>query len=138
MSSMDTLRGDMPTQVRQERRRRKMTQRQVAEQAGVSLRAYQNFESGESVPQQKNLESILRVLPVDATQLDLTGAREATVGSWPADVQVFIDMMETYVDLAGAFLATLDEAERHAYISNVTAYIHAQTRGMVARRTRTD
>lgn len=132
------LRGDMPTQVRDERRRRKMTQRQVAEQAGVSLRAYQNFESGESVPQQKNLESILRVVPIDVNEPDLTGARDATISSWPADVQVFLDMMETYVDLMGGFLATLDEDERRAYIGNVTAYIHAQTRGMVARRIRTD
>lgn len=91
--------------------------------AGVSLRAYAAFEKGENVPQQKNLEAILRVLPVEASQLDLSGAREATVESWPADVRVFLDVM-------GAFLTTMEEEER-------LAVIHEATRWMVGRRTTT-
>lgn len=132
MSSMRTPRSDMPTQVRLERRRRKMTQREVAEAAGVSLRSYVAFEKGETVPQQRNLEAILSVLPVDAEQLDLDGARDNTVAGWPADVQMFHDMMGTYADMSCGVLATRSEEERQAYIRNVTAYIHAQTRTLVA------
>lgn len=103
---------DLPARVRAERKRRRLTQEEVADLAGVSLRAYQMFETRKSVPQAENLRSILAALEIDPG--DETA--RATRSGWPADVQVFLDVM-------GAFLSALSEEDRLATIHSVTRQI---------------
>lgn len=98
---------------RRARRTAGKTQEQVAEEAGVSLRTYQNFEGGRSYPQGANLRSILHVLGLDETQ---EAKAEATREEWPPEVRVFLDML-------GAYLATLPEDERLRFIHDETRQI---------------
>jgi transcriptional regulator with XRE-family HTH domain len=103
---------DLPGRVRAERKRRRLTQEEVAKRAGVSPRAYQMFETRKSVPQAENLRAILAALDIDPG--DETA--RATRSSWPRDVQVFLDVM-------GVYLVTLSDEERMATIHDVTRQI---------------
>jgi len=98
-----------------ERDRRGWSQKRAADEAGMSLRAYTNFEKGKTKPQAKNLRGILR-----AFELDGSASIEPTVspGDWPADVRAFQNMI-------GAFLMTMSEAEREAWIFAETRRIFA-------------
>lgn len=98
---------------RRARRAAGKTQEQIAEEAGVSLRTYQNFEGGRSYPQGGNLRAILRALGLDETQ---EARAEATREEWPPDVRVFLDMF-------GAYLATMTEEERLRFIHDETRRI---------------
>lgn len=109
---------DMPGRVRAERKRRRLTQEEVADAAGVSLRSYQMFETRRSVPQAENLRSILAALEIEPG--DET-ARTTRAG-WPPDVQVFLDVM-------GAYLVTLSDEDRLTTIHNVTRQIFESRRG---------
>jgi transcriptional regulator with XRE-family HTH domain len=80
------------------RRLKRLSQKQVAQQAGVSLATVNNFERGESVPQYEKLVRILGVV-------DIEGDPEVTAASYPEDVQNFLLMM-------GAYLSLLDEGTR--------------------------
>jgi transcriptional regulator with XRE-family HTH domain len=104
-----------------------MTQREVAEQAGVSLRAYQMFENGQATPQQKNLEAILRVFPVEVEDLDLEHAREHTIEGWPPDVKVF-------GDFAQGILATMPEPDRAEAIHELTLQLLSMRLGPVTQK----
>lgn len=104
---------DLPGRARLERKRRRMTQEQVAEQAGMSLRAYQMFETRKANPQGENLRAILRVLDIDPDG-DITA--ETTRAEWPADVSVFLDVM-------GSYLVTLPERDRLSVIHDLTRQI---------------
>lgn len=84
--------------VKKARRDKDLTQKQVADMAGVSLATLNNFERGESVPQFEKLASILRVLEIE-------GDAATTGQSYPEDVKNFLLMM-------GAYLTQLDEATR--------------------------
>lgn len=120
--TMDTdASGSRPLYIRvAEERERRMrldreawTQDAVAKRAGVSKRTYGMFEKGQGSPQGKTLRAILRVFDMDETPED---TRDATLESWPADIGVFLDMM-------GAFLATMPEAERLAFMHDATRRI---------------
>ncbi|HET7387341.1 MAG TPA: helix-turn-helix transcriptional regulator [Nocardioidaceae bacterium] len=110
---------DLPERAFKRRKDRKLTQEQVASGAGVSLRAYQGFESGKSSPQGGNLRAILAFLDIDPDGDDDAATTRTT---WPADVQVFLDVM-------GAYLATFPDVERLDAIHNLTAQIFRTTRG---------
>jgi transcriptional regulator with XRE-family HTH domain len=114
MSNDDDLAG----RARRERRRQGLTQEQVAERAGVSLRAYQMFETRKSVPQSENLRAILGVLDI-AAEGDATA--QTTRSGWPLDVQVFLDVM-------GAYLVTLSEEVRLSVIHGLTRQIFDRER----------
>lgn len=96
-------------QIRQRRRAKKWTQKQLADEAGVSERMIQDAESGKRRPQPANLAEIRRAL-------DIQGDPEDTRETWPQDVQVFLDVM-------GAFLSAMTEAERLTVIREITARI---------------
>lgn len=91
------------------RRVRDLSQKQVAEIAGVSLATVNNFERGESVPQYEKLVRILDAVGVESDE-------ETTRESYPDDVQTFLMMM-------GAYLSLLDEEARLARIGELVRAI---------------
>ena len=109
---------DLPARARAARKSRGWTQDQAATQIGMSLRAYQNFESRNGTPQPENLRNIVRVYELDAASMNGSGdaVAEATRSSWPLDVQVFLDVM-------GAYLVTLPAGERMDTIRTLTRQI---------------
>lgn len=80
------------------RRDKDMSQRAVADAAGVSLATVNNFERGVSVPQYDKLAAILAAVGIE-------GDPEVAHESYPDDVQAFLLMM-------GAYLSLLDEETR--------------------------
>lgn len=107
--------------VRAERRRRKLTQREVALQAGIGLRTYGQFELGQTTPQPENMKAILRAVGLDE-QGDERDPGKETRDAWPLHVQVFLDTM-------GAFLMTMREPERLDFIHQETRRIFDSRRG---------
>jgi transcriptional regulator with XRE-family HTH domain len=105
--------NDLPTRVREERKRRRWTQKDMAAKTGMSLRAYQGFESRSTSPQGANLRAILAAVEIDTTQEEIA---EATREDWPRDIRVFLDMM-------GAYLATMPDEDRLAVMSAMTRRI---------------
>lgn len=104
---------------RDQRKRLKLTQRQVAERAGIGLRTYQLFEKGETTPQPANMAAIAAALGIDlAPELRVAPPTngDAPDIEWPADIDAFVSMM-------GAFLITLDEDKRRAFIHDLTRWI---------------
>lgn len=108
---MDATRDALRTRVRDRRKDElELTQEQMAERAGVSLRAYQNFENGKGWPQPANLRAILDAAGVDSIP---DAVAVATRGEWPRDIKVFLDML-------GAYLATMVDEERLEFIHRMT------------------
>lgn len=109
---------NFPARVRAARKRRKWSQQDLADAAGVSLRTVQNMESGEVKTQPANLAAILA-----ATGIDPDGASVATQTreAWPTDLQVFLDVM-------GAYLMTFPEDERIRRIHDLTRQIFERGR----------
>lgn len=99
--------------IAEERVRRDWTQEDVAARAGMSLRAYHSFENGKTRPQGKNMRAILKAFDMDESGED---RRDATLESWPPDIEVFLDMM-------GAFLSTMPDAERLSFMHDTTRRI---------------
>jgi transcriptional regulator with XRE-family HTH domain len=113
---------ELRTRARTERRRRHLTQEQVAASVGMSARAYQMFEGGQTNPQPANLQAIVTFLGLENPPSNGDGERPEL--GWPADVQVFLDMM-------GAYLVAMPRAQRLALIHDVTRQIfvaHAEDR----------
>lgn len=114
---MNTTADDLVDRVRDARKERGWTQAKMAEQAGVSLRTYQNFENRVGSPQGGNLRAILRAVGIDATNEDTA---EATRESWPPDLRVILDTL-------GAYLATMTVEER-------ADWAHSEIRRIFANR----
>lgn len=107
---MDATRDDLRNRVRDRRKALGLTQEQMAERADVSLRAYQNFETGKGWPQRANLHKILSAAGVE---LDPDTLAAATRDEWTRDVKVFLDML-------GAYLDTMSDQERLEFIHRIT------------------
>lgn len=104
---------DFPTRVRTERKRRRLTQKQLADTSGVSLRMIQMLEGRTSPGTPANRHAIASALGISVDGDDTAAPTRA---SWPAEVQVFLDM-------AGAYLMTLPEDRRLGVIHDVTRHI---------------
>lgn len=102
-------RRQLASQIRQQRKARGMSQEDLAEASGVSLRAVQNAELGKNTPQEGNLLAMLEVL-------GMAPSAEATRKSWPRDIQVFLDVM-------GAYLSTVPEDSRLEKYREMTLHI---------------
>lgn len=108
---MDATRDELRAKVRSRRKEDlKLTQKQMAKRAGISLRAYQNFENGSGWPQPPNLGAILDAAGVAMEQ---DAAALATRGEWSRDIKVFLDML-------GAYLDTMSDEERLEFIHRMT------------------
>lgn len=110
---MYALKDDLPARVREARKNRGWTQKEMAERVGMSLRAYQAFESRETSPQGANLRAILRVVEMSTEDEDVA---EATREEWPRDIRVFLDVM-------GAYLSSTPEAARSDAMHDITRRI---------------
>jgi len=108
-----------------ERGRRGWTQQEAADAVGMSLRAYANFEAGRTKPQGKNLRGILRAFGLDGATAQGEPA-PVSVADWPTDVRAFQNMI-------GAFLMTMSEAEREAWIFAETRRIFESVHNQVDR-----
>lgn len=95
-------------------RRPRLTQTEVAERAGISLRSYQSFEAGQTSPQGANLQAILAQFPELVGEAADAAIAEATREELPLDVRVFLDVI-------GIYLSAKSEAER-------VKFIHEETR----------
>lgn len=95
------------------RKARKLTQQQVADEAGVSLGVITNVETGKTVPQGANRRAIAKVLGEDVFG---DGTAQAARDLWPADVQVFTDVL-------GGYLARLDPESRAEQVARWMAEI---------------
>ena len=110
MNDMDEL----AERVRVERRKRRWTQRELADRAEVHLGTVSNFERRKSDPQAAHLRAILRVLGIEAEAGDRRANR--TREEWPQDVKTFLDVM-------GIYLSAIPDAEREQVIYDITRQI---------------
>lgn len=105
--------NELRKRARERRKELGLSQTEAAQRAGMSLRAYQNFESGQTKPQEDNLDGIIRALGLAEEQEVIA---EETRSEWPRDVQVYLDMV-------GAYLATLDDETRIQWMREQTRKI---------------
>jgi len=85
----------------------RVTQQEIADRAGVSLGVITNLETGKTVPQGANRRAIAKALGEDVFG---DGTAQAARDLWPADVQVFTDVL-------GGYLASLDAETRAAQVA---------------------
>lgn len=128
LSSRDALRGgttkgardmaeqDVRAAVRDARKRLRLTQQEVADLAGLSLRAYNGYERGEFQPQRANMAVIL-----SAVGMDMQVHGDDGEVAWSPDVQVFLDTI-------GAYLEQLTDAERIRFMREETRRIFSMMR----------
>lgn len=98
------------------RKARRLTQQQLADEAGVSLGVIGNLENGKTVPQGANRRAIAKALGEDVFE---DGTAQAARDLWPADVAVFTDVL-------GGYLARLDPDARAAQVAEWMAQIVSQ------------
>jgi transcriptional regulator with XRE-family HTH domain len=96
-------------QIRQHRRARKMTQQQLADAAGLSLRMIQDTEAGKHKPQPQNLVAL-------RSALEIEGDAKQTEDDFPPDVKTFLYVI-------GAFLSSMPERDRGEMIREITTHI---------------
>lgn len=119
--------ADVRARARSERKRRGLTQEQIAREVGMGTRAYQMFEAGHTTPQPANMQAIVAYLGLEeATATSSAGNTSNGNGprveaDWPPDVQVFLDML-------GAYLLAMPEASRLETIHDVTRQIFSAHR----------
>jgi transcriptional regulator with XRE-family HTH domain len=94
-------------QIRQERKRRKWTQKELADAANVSLGTVQNAEAGKSVPQPSNRVAILGVLGITEE-----GTRAAPRDGWAPEVRVALNIV-------GLWLEQVEGEEREERIRRI-------------------
>lgn len=105
---------DWPARIRAERKKRKWTQQQLADKAGMSLRAVQTFEGRKATPQPENLRAMRAALDLDGddAEVSTTGHPE-----WPTDIDTFLNMMGAYL------LYAVPEDQRTEAIHDITRQI---------------
>lgn len=116
MSSNDDQ--SLAERVRQIRKDRNWTQQDMADAAGMSLRAYQSFELGQSKPQAANLRGLLTAAGLDADDAETA---EDSRSEFPRDTRVFLDML-------GAYLNTMSDDQRLEVIHDLTRQIFEANR----------
>lgn len=97
-------------QAREARKRRDLTQREAAELAQVSHRAYQDFESGNTKTQPANLRRIIDALGLEAEDAERA---QMTREEFPPETQVFLDVI-------GSYMQSMSAAERMDFIRDET------------------
>ena len=98
-----------------ERDRRGWSQQRAADAAGMSLRAYTNFEKGKTKPQAKHLRGILDAFDLDGSRTaDPAAPHSLAVGQLCPTCHrpVFPEQIEAFRNMIGAQLLTLPEDEQ--------------------------
>jgi transcriptional regulator with XRE-family HTH domain len=65
MSSLSDISNDLATRLRTRRDARSLSQRETAEELGVSVRTLQNWEAGVGIPWPKHRRALVRFLRED-------------------------------------------------------------------------
>ena len=102
-----------------ERKRRGWTQQDAADAAGMSLRAYQEFENGRSKPQSKNRRGILHAFGLDGSAPELPAAPLGDICPECGGV-IFPDDVRTFLNMWGAFIMTMPADKRQQFILQET------------------
>lgn len=111
---MNTDLAALAALVRDERRRRKLKQQELADAAGVSLGVISNLERGLTRPQPANERAILAALELEPiNDLDVPAGE---VREWPEDVAIALDV-------AGAVLSAIPNGERRQAIYETTRFL---------------
>lgn len=97
-------------QARAARKAMGLTQKAMAEKAGVSPRAYQDFEGAKTKTQAGNLRQIIDALGLTPEDADLA---QMTRDELPRETQVFLDML-------GAYMESMTPDERMEFIRQET------------------
>lgn len=106
-------------QVAKAREDRGITPTEAAEAVGMSMRAYRDFENGKTKKlQPRNRRAVVSYFGLEDDPASAAAAREVTLESWPNDIHVFLDML-------GAFLATMDAETRLEWMHDETRRIFA-------------
>lgn len=116
MNDTQSLAGE----IRDARKKQGLTQQQLADQSGVSLRMIQDAEGGKRRPQPANLAAIRRVLVLDATAED-------TRASWDGYTTAVLDII-------GATLATFEPEERRQLVFELTNFVFEKRHEVLSRR----
>lgn len=105
---MDTrAKVELGERVTAARRRRKLTQQELAAEAGVSLGTISGLERGETLPQRANRAVIARALGEDVFG---EAKGDELRYTWPNDVQVFADTL-------GQYLSQLEPKDRATLVA---------------------
>lgn len=116
MNSNTANTAALPLRARRRRKELGMTQQDVADMAGVSLRTYQLFENEQSHPQPANLRAIVDALGLDAPEV-------TNEPVWEPDIRAFLTMV-------GVYMEGLSDRERERFIASETRRIFQQARAL--------
>jgi len=114
---MDPEQRRIAQQVHDERKRRKLTQRELGEMVGVSKNTIGNFETGKSYPQRSHINQIARVLGITLDENE--EPPPSTLDEWSPDVRVALRVI-------GLYLESYDEADRDERIREITRSVMAR------------
>lgn len=106
-------------QVRAERKRRKLNQKELAEMVGIAPNTVGGLERGITFPQRPHLRAILSALDLTHLLDDTTDSEVRPLiddGGWSPDVKVALNMI-------GLYLEGLTEVERDRRIRDITLSI---------------
>src|SRR4051812_48952558 len=79
--------------VRSARKRKRWSQEDLAERAGVTLGVVSNLERMKSKPQLANRRALLKALSIDADEVPEESEDEAAEESWPRDIEVLVHVV---------------------------------------------
>lgn len=110
-------------QVREERKRRRLTLKELAGMAGVSVNTVGNMERGKSFPQHAHLATICGLLGISLDEGDAVTEEESQPivedGGWSPDVRVALNVI-------GLYLESFPPADREEHISTIVRAIMAR------------
>lgn len=110
-------------QVYEERKRRRLTQKELASLAGVAANTIGAMERGESFPQKHNLGAILRALGIEAVVAAAEEEVEQPIvedGGWSPDVKVALNVI-------GLYLESYPPEAREEHITTIVRAIMTRT-----------
>lgn len=115
-------RESLGSRVRDERKRRRWGQRELAHAAEVSIGTVSNFERGLSFPQPHHLRAILRALDMEDPGEELDDEPQVDISSerWFADQP---DDIRTALYMIGLYLSRFDPGERDVRIREIVGAI---------------
>ena len=131
---MDESEKALADRVKAARKQARYTQRQLADAAQVSLGVVNNFERYVTFPQPSNLRAILRAVSLDEadalgheTPKAAAAVDEETIPTCPqCGRTIWPETYELVFDILGAYMDTLDPAERKAFQRRITGPVHGQ------------
>lgn len=103
------------------RRESGLTQREIAEQIGVTYRTYQNYEAGASVPQAAVLAKLSRLFGVS---MDMLGTGEETTSYAASDNELNALLGEMQALFSGGKLR--DEDKKYVIDALTEAYLRSK------------